>query len=212
MELVIFINESRLMLTMILVFDLSGVFFNNGLKVAIKKISDGLSLSPETVEFVLNGSFAEKYRTGLVESEYFWKNAKSYLKVDDIGKIRQIFFESYYPHEESVKLLKSLREKGVKTAFLSNSPKDRTEFLDKRYRFISMFDFGLFSFEAHTWKPDNNIYVEFLERFKLNPQDIVYIDDEMKNLVPAETLGMKTVLFQDISQFKRKLKEIGITP
>ena len=96
---------------MILVFDLSGVFLNNGLKVAVKKISEEFSLNPETVEFVLNGSFAEKYRTGLIDSEEFWNNAKEYLKIKDIEKIKNIFFTSYYPYGESVHLLKSLREK-----------------------------------------------------------------------------------------------------
>jgi len=196
---------------MILVFDLSGVFFNNGLKIAVKKISDDFSLDSGTVEFVLNGSFAEKYRTGLDMPEEFWENAKKYLKVNEIEKIKRIFFESYYPHKESVELLKSLRDKKIKVAFLSNGPKDRTEFLDKKYKFISMFDFGLFSFEAHAWKPDKEIYQKFLEKFNLNPEEIIYIDDQEKNLNPAKELGMKTVLFQDVKQFKQKLTESGIT-
>jgi len=194
---------------MILVFDLSGVYFNNGLKVAVKKISEGFNLNPETVEFVLNGSFAEKYRTGLIDSEEFWKNAKKYLKVNNIEKIKKIFFESYHPHDESMKLIKDLREKNTKVAFLSNSPNDRTKFLDKKYGFILMFDFGLFSFEAHAWKPHKEIYQKFLEKFKLNPKNLIYIDDKEKNLNPAKELGMKTILFQDINQFKQELKKAG---
>jgi len=195
---------------MILVYDLSGVFFNNGLKISVKKISEEFSLNPENIEFVLNGSFAEKYRTGLIESEEFWKSAKEYLNVDDIEKIKSIFFESYHPYEESVKLLKLLRENKITLTYLSNSPKDRTEFLDKKYNFISLFDYGLCSFEAHTWKPDKEIYQKFLEKFNLNPEDTIYIDDREKNLKPAKELGMGTIFFKDIEQFKIALKEAGI--
>ncbi len=195
---------------MILVFDLSGVFLNNGLKVAVKKISEEFSLNPETVEFVLNGSFAEKYRTGLIDSEEFWNNAKEYLKIKDIEKIKNIFFTSYYPYEESVDLLKSLREKNIKIAFLSNGPEDRTKYLDQKYKFISLFDFGLFSFEAHVWKPNKEIYKIFMEKFNLNSEEIIYIDDREKNLKPAKELGMKTILFLNINQFKDDLKEFGI--
>ena len=195
---------------MLLVFDLSGVFFNNGLKVAVKKISNDFNLDPKTVELVLNGSFAEKYRQGLVNSKEFWANAKEYLKVSDIEKIKRIFFDSYYPQEESIELLKSLREHENKIAFLSNSPKDRTEFLDKKYGFISLFDFGLCSFEAHAQKPNKQIYQKFLEKFKVNQYEIIYIDDKEKNLQPAKELGMKTVLFQSIEQLKHELKEAGI--
>jgi HAD superfamily hydrolase (TIGR01509 family) len=195
---------------MILVFDLSGVFFNNGLKVAVKKISEEFRINPENIEFVLNGSFAEKYRTGLIDSKEFWKSAQEYLKVDDIEKIKNIFFESYYPHEDSVKLLKQLRKKNIILTYLSNSPKDRTKFLDNKYNFLSLFDYGLCSFEAHTWKPDKEIYQKFLGKFNLNPKDTIYIDDKEKNLKPAKDLGMKTILFQDIDQFKIALKEAGI--
>ncbi|MBI3034994.1 HAD family phosphatase [Candidatus Woesearchaeota archaeon] len=199
------------MINMILVFDLSGVFFNDGLKVAVKRISDEFKLNPEIVEFVLNGSFAQKYRTGLIETEEFWKQAKDYLKVDDIKEIKKIFFESYHPHEESVQLLKSLKNKKIKTAFLSNSPKDRTEFLNKKYNFISLFDFGLFSFEAHAWKPDKEIYQKFLKKFNLNPNDVIYIDDRERDIKPAKELGMRIILFQNINQLKDELKKIGIS-
>jgi len=192
---------------MILVFDLSGVFFNNGLKVSVEKISDEYNLDSETVEFVLNGSFAEKYRTGLIEPEEFWENAKEYLKIDDIESIKKIFFNSYHPHKESVQLMNHLKDKKIKIAFLSNSPKDRTEFLEEKYNFISLFDFGLFSFEAHAWKPDKEIYQKFLDKFDLNPKEVVYIDDREKNLKPAEDIGMKTILFESVNQLKDELKK-----
>lgn len=205
-----FINVYRVLIRMILVFDLSGVFFNDGLKVAVKKISDVFKLNPETVEFVLNGSFAQEYRTGLIETEEFWNKVKDYLKVDDVKKIKKIFFESYHPHEESVQLLKTLRNQKIKTAFLSNNPKDRAEFLDEKYNFIPLFDFGLFSFEAHAWKPDLEIYQKFLKKFDLNPNDIIYIDDRERDIKPAKELGMKTILFQNINQLKDELKKLGI--
>ncbi len=195
---------------MILVFDLSGVFFNNGLKVAVKKISAEFKLNPETIEFVLNGSFAQEYRTGSIGTEDFWKKAKDFLKVDDIEKLRQIFFESYHPHEESVRLLKNLKSKNIKTAFLSNSPQDRAEFLNRKYDFISLFDFGLFSFEAHAWKPDVEIYQKFLKKFDLDPNELIYIDDRERDIKPAIEIGMKTILFQNIDQLNTDLKKFGI--
>ena len=206
----IFINNLNLVIIMILVFDLSGVFFNNGLKVAVKKISEEFNLNSDKVNFVLNGTFAEKYRTGLISLEEFWIDAERYLKIDNIDEIKKIFFESYQPHQESVKLLKFLRAKNYKLAYLSNNPKDRSEFLNKKYNFISLFDFGLFSFEAHVRKPNIKIYEKFLEKFDLNPKEIIYIDDGEKNLIPAKEVGMKTILFQDIDLLKIKLKELGL--
>ncbi len=196
---------------MILVFDLSGVFFNDGLKAAVKIISDKFKLNPKKVEFVLNGSFAQKYRTGLVTTKKFWKDARDYLQVDDIENIKRIFFESYHPHKDLVQLLQSLKKKKIKTAYLSNSPQDRVEFLDKKYHFISLFDFGLFSFEAKSWKPEMEIYQKFLKKFNLKPEDVIYIDDRERDLKPAIELGMRTILFENTNQFKKLLNRLGIT-
>ncbi|MEK6808620.1 MAG: HAD-IA family hydrolase [Nanoarchaeota archaeon] len=193
----------------ILVFDLSGVFFNDGLEKAISYISNKYKLEPKNVEYVLNGSFAEEYRTGLIKVEDFWDSAKEYLKVENIEDIKKIFFGSYYPQKQSLELIKKLRDINVKVAYLSDSPKDRVEYLNNKYNFISLFDFGIFSYEAHSRKPDINIYKKFTERFKLDPKKVIYIDDREKNLIPAKQLGMKTILYKSITQLQEELKNLG---
>ena len=195
---------------MILVFDLSGVFFNNGLKLAVERISEKYNLNPDTVRFVLNGSFAEEYRTGLIKVTDFWKKAKEELNVENIDDVKKIFFDAYEPQQSSIELINKIKEKNIRVAFLSNNPEDRARYLDKKFGFISLFDFGYFSFEAHVRKPNKGIYKKFLENFSLDADEIIYTDDREDNLKPAKELGMKTILFHDISQFKRELKESGI--
>ena len=193
-----------------LIFDLSGVFFNDGLKAAVGNISQKYKLNPKDVEFVLNGSFAEEYRTGLIPPEDFWNNAKGFLGVEDIEDVRRIFFESYHPHSETERLIRKLKRNKVKVGYLSNSPKDRAEFLDKKFNFISLFDFGIFSYQAHAWKPDKKIYKKLMKSFNLKAGEIAYIDDRERDIKPAKELGMKTILFKDVKQLKKELKEAGI--
>ncbi|MFZ2189681.1 MAG: HAD family phosphatase [Candidatus Magasanikiibacteriota bacterium] len=195
---------------MVIVFDLSGVFLNKGMKVAIKRISNKYNLEPEKIRFVLNGSFAEEYRSGLIDVVDFWEKAKNKLGVEDIAGVKQIFFDSYEPQKSSVELIKQIKSKGIRVGYLSNSPKDRTEYLDKKYNFISLFDFGLFSFDAHLCKPDKKVYEKLLEDFDLKAEDVIYTDDVQKNLEPAKELGIKTVLFNDVESFKKELEQSGI--
>ena len=195
---------------MILVFDLSGVFFNDGLEVAVERISKRFNKEPKNVEFVLNGSLAEKYRTGLEREKEFWERAKEHLGITDINAVRDIFFSAYYPHQESIDLMKQLRTRGIRIGYLSNSPEDRTAHLEKKYHFITLFDFGLFSYEAHVWKPNPRIYQALVEKYALNPLDILYVDDRESNLRPAQALGMKTFLWESVSQFRSATGQFGI--
>lgn len=194
-----------------IVFDLSGVFFNDGLTVAIKKISKKYNLDPDVVRFVLNGAFAERYRQGFMKDKTFWNNVRSHLKIKNVNEMRNIFFTAYRPHKDSVIFIKQLQRKKIRVAFLSNSPRDRAMYLNKKYHFLSLFDFGLFSYEAHAWKPNRDMYKKFLSKFKLLPRQIIYIDDQEKNLLPARKLGMKTILFQDIPQLRSSLRKVRVS-
>ena len=42
----------------------------------------------------------------------------------------------------------------------------------------------------------------------MNPSECVFIDDKEENLVPAEELGMKTVLFQNPKQAVKEVLNI----
>ncbi|MDE7071621.1 MAG: HAD-IA family hydrolase, partial [Clostridia bacterium] len=44
-------------------------------------------------------------------------------------------------------------------------------------------------------KPDNAIYEYVVKECKVDPKESLFIDDRIKNLIPAEKLGFKTILF-----------------
>ena len=193
---------------MIVLFDLSGVFFKRDLKEVVKRISKKYFLDPQKLEFVLIGPFSFEYRKGLVYPEDFWKRVKEYLNIEDVEKIKHAFFNAYYPYNKTIKFIKKLKQRKIQVAFISNSPKDRVKYLNRKYNFISLFDFGLFSFEVNVCKPDKGIYEKFLEKFNLKASEVIYIDDKEKNLEPAKELGIKTILFKNIEQLECGIREL----
>ncbi len=195
---------------MILVFDLSGVLFNNGLAEAIQRISSQYGLSKVDVEDMLNGQFAEQYRIGGVEPDEFWQQAQARLGACSIAGIRQMFFDSYRPQPESRALIEKLRSRNVRVGYLADSPKDRAAYLDEKYHFTALFDFGMFSYEAHHRKPSTEVYKALLDRFQLDPREVIYIDDRKDNLPLAAALGMSCVLFENVGKLERTLGELGV--
>ena len=195
---------------MILIFDMSGVVFSNGLKIAIDKISKSFDLDPKEIKFIFDSSFSDDYRIGKGKSEDFWEKAKKYLKVENIEEIKTIFFEAYTPQDNMFEFIKEIKIKGIKVGLLSNSPEDRTEYLNNKHNFIGLFDFSMFSFEAHAVKPDKEIFERLIKKYNIDPKEVIYIDDKEKYLAPAKELGMKIIHFKDIDQLKRELKDLGI--
>lgn len=182
----------------VIVIDLSGVFFSDGRKIAIKRISKKYHRTKEEIDSIFYGPFSKNYRAGLIEPQGHWPKVKRILKLKSATEIKNIFFNSYWPKKTAITLVKKWRGQGLRVGFLSNAPKDRTEYLEKKYCFLKYFDFGLFSFQAKCLKPDKKIYQKFLKRFSLRPSEIIFIDDRQDNLDAAKKLGIKTILFRSI--------------
>lgn len=59
-------------------------------------------------------------------------------------------------------------------------------------------------------KPDAAIYRLALDRFGLQPQDGVFIDDNVANVTSARALGIRSILFTDVASTRLELAEAGL--
>lgn len=106
---------------------------------------------------------------------------------------------------ESIELLPKIKSFGHKLYYLSNYHKELSSYLQNEYSFLNLFDGGVFSCDVHMLKPSAEIYEYLLNKYQLNPKDCVFFDDTNENVIAAEKLGIKGVLFKDASQIESLL-------
>lgn len=75
-------------------------------------------------------------------------------------------------------------------------------FHEKKYGF---FDVTVFSCMEGLIKPDRKIYEITLKRLGVKPKEAVFIDDKEENVNSAKNIGINTILFKDLEQFKKEL-------
>ena len=66
------------------------------------------------------------------------------------------------------------------------------------------------SYEEKTNKPDPYIFEVLLERYELNAEELLYLDDNVENIRQAEKMGIQGILFTDegcIAKAQKLLKE-----
>ena len=76
--------------------------------------------------------------------------------------------------------------------------------------FYSLFDYIFLSNEIGLRKPDLEKYKYVIKKLKTKPKYCIFIDNKLKNLIPAKQLGMIVLKFESIEKFKEQLKELGI--
>ncbi|HEY0623660.1 HAD family phosphatase [Sphingomonas sp.] len=59
-------------------------------------------------------------------------------------------------------------------------------------------------------KPDPAIYRLALARFKLEPHEAVFIDDNAANVAGAQALGIRSIHFKDAEATRRELADAGL--
>ena len=100
--------------------------------------------------------------------------------------------------QESIKptaeLIKDLKAAGYKLYVLSNMSSDFIEFLRKQPVY-SHFDGEVISCEEGVVKPMPEIYDILLNRYHLDPQQTIFIDDREENVIAAEQKGISTFHF-----------------
>ncbi len=94
--------------------------------------------------------------------------------------------------QESVELLQACHRAGVKQYALTNWSAETFPSALERYDFLQLFEGIVVSGVEGIKKPDPQIYHLVMERYQLHPQDGLFIDDNLRNIRAAETIGMKT--------------------
>jgi len=80
----------------------------------------------------------------------------------------------------------------------------------RKFEFLHQFDGRVVSGEEKTRKPFPEIYHTLISRYEVDPVKAVFIDDNIRNLYPAENLGMKTHHFKSPEGLRGELNQLGI--
>lgn len=116
---------------------------------------------------------------------------------------------AYRLNEDVLAIIDKLHAAGYVTPSITNTPSKRFE-RDERLRGNKVFDGVVESSKLGISKPDRRIYELALRRFRLRPEECVFVDDKDENLAPAAGMGMHTVLFRSARQLKEELRKLGV--
>jgi len=117
------------------------------------------------------------------------------------------------PIPETVEILRYLRHNtSYRLYALTNWSFETFPIALQRFDFLHWFDGRIVSGEERTKKPFKEIYQMLIDRFQINPSTAIYTDDNVRNLIPAEELGMHAIHFTSPEQFRQELQLLKILP
>ncbi len=110
----------------------------------------------------------------------------------------------------TVEILQRLKSAGIPVYALSNWSHEAFPVAYNRYDFMKEFDGLVVSGYEKLLKPDHAIYRVLMNRYNINPEESVYIDDNKQNADAAAELGFHAVHFNSPGQLRTELRSLGI--
>ncbi len=115
------------------------------------------------------------------------------------------------PIHDTVQILSSLKEsKKYKMYALTNWSDESFPLAFKMYEFLHWFDGILVSGAEKMKKPDPQIFELLLDRFDINREAAIFIDDNRKNIDAAINLGIMSLHFNSPEQCRSELLSLNI--
>lgn len=134
------------------------------------------------------------------KSETIKKEVKSFIKSHKLKK---------KINTELLELFPIFRKQGLKVAIFSNNTtklRDRAE----ANGLLKLIDELVISAEIGFQKPHKEAFDILFERLKLEPEEVVFIDDTSESLKKANEIGYIPILFKNNYQLKVDLRKLGV--
>jgi 2-haloacid dehalogenase len=110
----------------------------------------------------------------------------------------------------SVEVFAELKAAGVPCYALSNMERENWERRSSIYGFLNWFDGCFISGFEGVIKPDPRFFTLALERFHLEPEACLFVDDRAVNCAAARALGIPAIEFSSAGALRQELVTRGL--
>ena len=112
-----------------------------------------------------------------------------------------------YEEYATVELIYKLKEQGYKLYIFSNITHTTLEYLKKKVDIENLIDDMVCSHIEHLMKPDKEFYERLIKKLNINKEETIFFDDKIKNVEVGNSVGIKSVQFNSISDILKSLEK-----
>jgi putative hydrolase of the HAD superfamily len=191
-----------------IIFDIGGVlldFYDNEYYGYLAKLSKRSKAYIEKKLDPLNA----RLDLGIIRTEYFEKKISElfHVKKNQV-RLLEFYKEHARVNTKMVGLTEKLHKK-YRIAVLSNVGFEKYD-VNRRMIDYSKFDYRFLSCYMELRKPDPEIFRCALRKMRLRSDQVIFIDNQIENVLSARSVGIRSILFKSYKQLCNKFIELGM--
>jgi putative hydrolase of the HAD superfamily len=195
----------------VIFFDMAGVLVTEGFTIGIRQYEYLHSLpAGQLYAAIHDHSYWRDFSLGKIsEEEYFTSVKENFVGQLDIKELREIMFDCFLPNQALLDYASELSDRYI-LGIISNNPKEWFDYFFKLWSLAGIFKIKAVSGYLHVRKPDPEIFKQALKIANVSPAEAVYVDDREEMTRAAKELGLKIVIYQEMTQLKKDFKKFSI--
>jgi putative hydrolase of the HAD superfamily len=178
----------------------------------MNRLGRGHSVIPLQLAGVFFSEASLACNRGEIDAEQFLKTLQVSLGVDvSASELREAWCDIFSPWPEMESLAEEVINGGHEVYLLSNTDPIHFQFLSEKISIISRFTGLHLSYEVGLLKPDPAYFRLALQRFGLQPQNCIFIDDRPEHVDSARSLGINALVHRgEVAEVREFLRLSGI--
>ena len=178
---------------------MGGVFIQTKDKGPRSRLAERFDMTYEDLsQLVFQSPTAQQATVGLIDEQDHWKFLADYLNLnpEEMETFWEDFWGGDFLDKELYSFAITLKEKYA-LGLLSNAWSGARDLLIRKFNFLDIFNFSIFSAEIKMAKPDPAFYHWILEKMNLKAEQAIFVDDFIENITTAKEIGLRTVHFEN---------------
>ena len=154
----------------------------------------------------------DTYESGKMTLEEYLELAVFYQpRHFTMDEFRDFILGESRPYPEMIELIRTIKhDYGLRTIAVNNEPREINEYRIREYDLESFIDFFASSCYVQTRKPDKDIYVFALNIAKVQPEEVIYIDDRLVLIQAARKLRLNGIQHSTVTNTRKALAQFGL--
>jgi putative hydrolase of the HAD superfamily len=164
---------------------------------------------PNTVPYSLTRELKGKLDQGTITEREYQKRLAAELGLEPRKTRWEKKNKGLVVNAELIGIIKGLKKNNYTVGLLTNV--SRAYYLDLHRRMdLGIFDFRFASCYLGMAKPDERIFNHALNRMRMKPEHVVFVDDRAENVEGAVRVGINSLQFTSEVELKRALSKFDV--
>ena len=195
-----------------IIFDLAGVIFDFN----PKKYIQNFGYDEKNTEILLKEVFwGKEWMELATKPKGTFKEVKEIIKkripeyskeIDELENGNWLSTLTIRKDEEL--FFKEVKTKGFNVYILSDLSKECYDYDITLSDIFKIADGAVYSYEVGSNKPNKNNFITILNKYNLNPEETIFIDDNPNNIKTANEFGIHGIVFKNLEQCKEEMEKI----